>query len=226
MHNKTPYLSIVIAGRNDNYGGNFNQRIERSINWLSFHIEKHQLSTELIIVNYNPIIGEKPLSKLINWPKNNNYLTIKIITVPEDIHNSFENESIRKKVPLYEFIAKNIGIRRANGEYILATNADIIFDPEIIKTISQRSLNKNYFYRADRCDFKQLNYKKVTSDKESLKTLESIKKNVYIGFLKGHQLKFNIPFLLFSKQLKALRRINKFKLNYNLFKVKYKKCLT
>ena len=42
-------------------------------------------------------------------------------------------------------------------------------------------------------------------------------------FLKGHQLKFNIPFLLFSKQLKALRRINKFKLNYNLFKVKYKK---
>ena len=128
-------------------------------------------------------------------------------------------------MPLYEFIAKNTGIRRANGEYILATNADIIFDPEIIKEISQRSLNKNYFHRADRCDFKQLNYKKNTSEKESSNTLKDIRKSVYIGFFKGHQLRFNIPFISFSKQLNTLRLINRLKVKYTLFKVKYKKVL-
>jgi hypothetical protein len=57
-------------------------------------------------------------------------------------------------MPIFEFIAKNVGIRRAKGEYIIATNPDIIFSRSLIKFLAKRQLSKGYFYRADRYDVK------------------------------------------------------------------------
>ena len=49
-------------------------------------------------------------------------------------------------------IAKNVGIRRARGEFILATNIDIVFSDELIKFLAARRLEKGRMYRIDRTD--------------------------------------------------------------------------
>ena len=47
------------------------------------------------------------------------------------------------KIPFYQMIAKNVGIRRAKGKFVLASNIDIFLDDELMKLISKRSLNEN-----------------------------------------------------------------------------------
>jgi hypothetical protein len=49
-------------------------------------------------------------------------------------------------------IAKNAGIRRARGEFILATNIDILFSDELMQFISGRNLGPGKMYRIDRHD--------------------------------------------------------------------------
>ena len=53
---------------------------------------------------------------------------------------------------MLEWIAKNVGLRRAKGEYLLATNADIIFNEESIKFLALKELSPECFYRIDRYD--------------------------------------------------------------------------
>lgn len=149
-----PYLSIVVAGRNDNYGGDFNFRLQNCINWFVYYANKHALSAEFIIVNYNPIPGERQLNEILVVPPSN-YVKVRFITVSGIFHEKISADGIRKRLPLYEYVAKNIGIRRAAGEYILSANPDILFDPHIIKTIARGQINEQEYYRADRCNFEK-----------------------------------------------------------------------
>jgi hypothetical protein len=55
-------------------------------------------------------------------------------------------------MPLFQMIAKNVGIRRARGEFILATNIDLLFSDELFKFFAQRKLRDNHMYRIDRWD--------------------------------------------------------------------------
>jgi hypothetical protein len=49
-------------------------------------------------------------------------------------------------------IAKNAGIRRARGEFVLATNIDILFSDELMAFIAGRRLERGKMYRLDRYD--------------------------------------------------------------------------
>ncbi|MCB0540791.1 MAG: hypothetical protein KDE33_24965 [Bacteroidetes bacterium] len=148
-----PYLSIVVTGRNDNYGGDFISRLQSCITWNTKLLEKYKISTEFIIVNWNPIKENKSLKEQIEWTENRKYVKYRVITVPAEIHNTFNAPNIRKNVPLYEYLAKNTGIRRAKGKFILAMNPDILVSEQIIQKIGKQELKKNYFYRANRIDF-------------------------------------------------------------------------
>lgn len=53
---------------------------------------------------------------------------------------------------MFEYIAKNVGIRRASGEYVLATNPDIIFSDQIIRYLAEVEPRPDSFYRVDRYD--------------------------------------------------------------------------
>jgi len=183
MTPESPYLSIVVTARNDNYGGDFNARLQNSVHWLSFFLEKYKVPGELIIVDYNPIKENAPLTEMLQWPANRKYLSIRLLHVPCEVHQSLVNPQIRKSVPLFEFNAKNMAIRRAKGEYILSTNADIIFHPSIIKFISFRILSKNNYYRTDRFDFKKVACYDLQRPRS---TLTEIEKKVYRIMLKGY----------------------------------------
>jgi hypothetical protein len=49
-------------------------------------------------------------------------------------------------------IGKNAGIRRAAGEFILATNIDILLDDSLFECIARKNLDPQRMYRADRYD--------------------------------------------------------------------------
>lgn len=146
-----PYLSFVMAARNDDFGGNFLGRFQACVNSIMTFSKKHNLNTELIIVEWNPPKDKLRLKDAVNWPKDASPVKIRIIEVPDEIHRQFKNA---EKIPFFEFFAKNAGIRRAKGEYVLVTNSDIIFSEEIIKYFASRPLSDNVFCRADRYDIK------------------------------------------------------------------------
>lgn len=152
MTKEKPYLSIIIAGRNDNYGGDFIFRLQNCITWNTELLEKYRVNTEFIIVNWNPIDENLPIDKSVNFIKKREFVKYKIITVPKNIHLQFCNDS-RKHLPLFEYIAKNVGIKRSKGEFVLSMNPDILIDEKIIKKIAERKLQIDRFYRADRVDF-------------------------------------------------------------------------
>ena len=148
-----PYLSIVVAVRNDNYGGDFTQRLQRFIDWNTELLEKYNIETEIILVNWNPLQNKKSIKETINWPKGRSFVEYKIITVNQELHQIFAKDITRKELPLYEYLAKNTGIRRAKGRFILAMNPDILIHSSIIHEIAKKNLDENKYYRANRVDF-------------------------------------------------------------------------
>jgi hypothetical protein len=149
MNRTKPYLSIVSVSRNDEHGGHLLERMQIFIDSLNEQCNRYQLETELIIVEWNPPENKKMLHEVIQWPDNRGFLTTRIIQVPNTLHSTFKNSD---RIPLFQMIGKNVGIRRSRGEFILATNIDILFSDELMEYISKKKLRKNVLYRVDRLD--------------------------------------------------------------------------
>lgn len=146
---KNPYISFVIVARNDDYGGNFLHRMNNFAEVLLGLLEKYSLDSELVIIDWNPPKDKEKIADAIIWPTNLKYAKVRFIEVPPELHNQLPRS---EKMPMFEFLAKNVGARRANGEYVLVTNPDIIFNEELIKFLAKKNLSGNYFYRIDRYD--------------------------------------------------------------------------
>lgn len=126
-------------------------RLQRSVNHLFEQLTEQKIVSEIIFVNYNPLPEKPDINEFINWPKSNDFVSIIIITVAEQMHNKIVKEYAVRDIPVLEFIAKNIGVRRSKGEFILSTNADIMIHKSIFKQF--KYLDKAKFYRANRFDF-------------------------------------------------------------------------
>ncbi len=146
----TPYLSIVVTARNDDHGGNLLGRMQTFVNCLMAQCRRHELLAELIVVEWNPVPGRPPLAEALSWPSDGEFCDVRIIEVDADyVHGRFVHAA---ELPLYQMIAKNAGIRRARGEFILATNIDILFSDELMQFIAGRGLQPGKMYRIDRHD--------------------------------------------------------------------------
>jgi hypothetical protein len=140
-----PYVSVVIVGRNDDYGQDFLTRINTFVRCLDHQVRAHANLWELIIVEWNQEPGREGLATVIQPTE---HLAVRVITVPPDLHDTVSGAS-----PVLEFHAKNVGIRRARGEFVLVTNPDILFSQGLIDEIAQRKLRVDTVYRTDRYDF-------------------------------------------------------------------------
>jgi hypothetical protein len=147
LFSKTPYLSLVVTSRNDD--DQVLRRMQTFVNGLVSQARRYMLSCELIIVEWNYPPDRPRLLQALKWPLKPDWCTIRIIGVPPEIHNSFENSDV---IPLFQMIAKNVGIRRARGRFVLATNIDILFSNELVKFLASKRLWKNRMYRIDRYD--------------------------------------------------------------------------
>ena len=156
-------LSVVATSRNDNHGGDLLQRMQIFLDGLFIQCKKFNLKTELILVEWNPPVDKPRLIEVLNWDKKNTFCSIRIIHVPPELHHRYKYSS---GLPLFQMIAKNVGIVRAQGEFILSTNIDIIFSNELMEFLSSTRLKKGNFYRVDRHDvsrniFKYGNFKEL-----------------------------------------------------------------
>lgn len=145
------HLSVVATSRNDNHGGSLTRRMQHFVDGFVAQCKRHHLRAELIIVEWNPPEDRKPLAEELKWPEHLGPCEIRIITVPPEIHRTFRHH---EKLPLFQMIAKNVGIRRARGKFILATNIDILFSDEVVR-LMRDSLRSGRLYRAPRCDVPQ-----------------------------------------------------------------------
>lgn len=148
-----PYISFVLAARNDNYGGDFLHRIHTFFEVLLYYVKCYNLECEIIVIEWNPPTTALRLYKVLDHVLKKTSVPIRFIEVPKKLHDKFPNAD---KIPVFEYIAKNVGIRRARGEFILITNPDIIFPSNLIKYLSMRRLDKRCFYRIDRFDVNTL----------------------------------------------------------------------
>jgi len=146
-----PYLSIVAASRNDDHGGDPLRRTQIFVDCLAQQCDKLRLQTELIIVDWNPVEGRPGLAGVLKFPAISKYCTGRVITVSSKLHHQFK---YGEKLPFFQMIAKNVGIRRARGEFVVATNIDIIFSDELMRFIARKELDPNRLYRVDRYDIR------------------------------------------------------------------------
>lgn len=164
-----PYLSIVIASRNDDHGGNLIQRRQVSLNSLFEQLERHKIKSEIILVEWNPPSGRPLIKDIIKWPSQMKYCTIRIIEVPNSIHQRYEHSD---KFSINIVAAVNCGIRRARGEFILPGVSDLFYSEELMYFIASDKLKIDERYRVDRCDVNR----KVLNCKNN--KLEYCKKNI------------------------------------------------
>jgi hypothetical protein len=144
-----PYLSIVATTRNDDHGGDALARTQIFLDALAAQCERHGLDAELVLVEWNPPADRPGLRDALRWPEPGDHFEARIVEVPAAIHGRLEHSD---KMPLFQMIAKNAGIRRARGSFVLATNIDLIFSDELVQFLAERSLDEDVAYVADRYD--------------------------------------------------------------------------
>ena len=125
-------ITAVTVSRNDNYGGHLNERATYAIN------SAINTYDEVIYVDWN-----SPTHSLLWDIKDNLQLkgNLKHFVITPEIASYLTNNNpdVQK---CCEVLARNIGIRRATGDYIVSTNIDIIHPKrEDIKSIINNSDN-------------------------------------------------------------------------------------
>jgi hypothetical protein len=145
----SPRLSVVVASRNDLHGGNILKRMRLFVQALLDQTRSYVFPIELIFVEWNPPLDQPPLCDVLPKPARGDCLTLRYIRVPAHVHRRYRRSD---DIPLFQMIAKNVGIRRARGRWVLCTNIDLLFSDELIRALATEHLRNDTYYRANRCD--------------------------------------------------------------------------
>jgi len=139
-------LSIICAGRNDGHCGDFIDRMNCSFETLPS-------DAEIIMVEWNPPEDRPPLASTIRRRG------VRVITVSRELHNQMHGHDW---LPFFEYRAKNVGIRRAHGNWILSMNPDIILGQEMLERLGY-DFDYHCCYEAPRHDIKDGKLVQITS---------------------------------------------------------------
>jgi hypothetical protein len=139
-------LTIITIGKNDNYAGNFVQRIEHNVNKLISNIDNLLIDDVEIIVSDWGSSEDERLSDVMKV-ENRNYL--KFLHTPLEITKKYSPNS-GFSIPH----AYNSAIRRTKGKFILLIDADGFFTEESFKKlydlIKKKSDDEYIFYWINR----------------------------------------------------------------------------
>lgn len=142
------HLSFVVTTRNDNHGGDMLHRFQVFAETLVEQANRRSLAGELIVVEWNPPKGPR-LHEVLKLRVKSDCFAIRFIEVPAQAHEAIRNADV---IPLFQMIGKNVGIRRARGEFVLATNPDILFSDAVMAFMASGQLLPDVMYRIDRHD--------------------------------------------------------------------------
>jgi len=166
-------VSVVVTAKNDGYGNNLNFRAKLALNQMI------RVFDEVIYVDWCSE-GKSLLEELeLDFKKN-----LKHIRVFKKDLEVFSPHLL--EIPMIEVLGRNIGIRRAKGDFILSTNIDII-----ISKIHEKFLSKSMMYISARRD---------------------IPRELPVDFLKVHSEDSLVDFLImhknFFKQSSSIQNFN------------------
>ena len=149
-------ISIVLYGRNDNYGYNLHKRAALSLNCMAELLADKD--DEILFVDYNtpndyPTFPEAIQDTLTETAR----ARLRVLRVRPNIHERYRPQT---RLLALEPISRNVAIRRSNpaNRWVLSTNTDMIFVPPA----SGRSLNEivgalpDGFYHAPRFEIPEL----------------------------------------------------------------------
>jgi hypothetical protein len=170
-----PFLTIVLTGRNDNFGGNFNDRLFRALEFNHDHLSARGISHEFVFCEWRPVRGKPWLAEVLadRYPR----LVPNVLTcyvADGDYHDAF---SLNPKLQFQEFIAKNIGIRRCRGAFVLTTNTDIYLSRSVLRILQDRDLAPRVLYRSERVDLKD----GIESEHMEWAILEDVRNHVFVN---------------------------------------------
>jgi len=147
-----PYLSIVLTGRNDEYGVDFRSRFFRTLQFNHRELSARGISHEFVFVEWAPVLGRALLVDLVaEAVPTLDARYFRAWVVDGRYHEAL---SLNPRLEYLEFLAKNVGIRRAHGAFILASNCDVFFSQRILQRLQDGDLEARTVYRAARHDLK------------------------------------------------------------------------
>ena len=147
-----PSVSIVVTARHDNYGGDASERILKPLQFNAARLSECGVAYEVVLVEWDPIPGRPYLSELLatHLPEITTRTVRRIIVAPE-----YQTALTQNPRPFYlEYLAKNVGIRRAAAPFVLVSNIDIMLGRVVTEKLAGASLVPGTIYRAPRYDIK------------------------------------------------------------------------
>jgi len=124
-------LSVIVSGRNDDYISDNSNRIKSFFGSVRSSFSNFDL--EIIFVEYNNLKDRKHLHEEIDTEG------IRWIIVPNEFHKTITDKS---EFGVMEYVAKNIGVARANSDFLVIGNPDIIF----CNSFPLKSIDKKKIY--------------------------------------------------------------------------------
>jgi hypothetical protein len=146
-----PYVSIVATGRNDGYGGDFVGRFLRTLAFNARQLDDRGVPWEFILVEWAPPADRPLVTQLALDAIPGIDRVLRAFVVDPAYHDAL---TMNPRIRYLEFIAKNVGIRRSRGPFVLTTNADVYLGRHVLSQLEGRVLAPKVVYRARRIDLK------------------------------------------------------------------------
>lgn len=146
-----PFVSIVLTGRNDGHGGDFNSRFLRALAFNHARLSAQGVAHEFILVEWAPLPDRPRLADVVRDALPAVAPALTAYLVDPRYH---ETCSLNPRLAYLEFLAKNVGIRRARGRAVLSTNSDIYLGRGVVEALAAASIEPRTVYRATRTDVK------------------------------------------------------------------------
>eukprot|EP01065_Artemidia_motanka_P022879 TRINITY_DN27128_c0_g1_i1.p1 TRINITY_DN27128_c0_g1~~TRINITY_DN27128_c0_g1_i1.p1 ORF type:complete len:722 (+),score=180.86 TRINITY_DN27128_c0_g1_i1:62-2167(+) len=132
-------VSFVLVSKNEACASNepahcVHVRMRRMLRTVThFDWAAQELTCEVVIVDWNSDPKARPLHHLAP-PPSRSHCALRYITVPPELHRKRLGGA---SAAVLEDQAKNVGIRRANGRWIVGTNPDALYPTELLRTVAR-----------------------------------------------------------------------------------------
>jgi hypothetical protein len=161
---KQPFISSVCISRNDDYSDNLAKRMTLA---LASHIHAFD---EVVYVDWNTDFGKPTMDDVIRERLvpivGKNISKLRTIVVTAEQVRSMQLPSDAQDC--CEVLARNVGIRRALGDYIVSTNCDIMYPVFNRNNLNPETLIASPRFEIDSLEFVDRLYDSILSESDLL----------------------------------------------------------
>jgi len=144
-----PYLTLVGWTRNDGYTPDYTERTRHAVGVLLRQLERHEIPSELLVVEWNPPADRPLMSDLLGPLGVLRHVTVRFVEVDRHYHERYRGWQ-QRGLPTVE--ALNVGIRRGRGRFLAPRPLDVFYSEALVRQIARRDFEDDCVYRCDRSD--------------------------------------------------------------------------